>query len=195
MSLRIENVTKKFGDKVILDNFSYSFAEVGLYVITGKSGIGKTTLLRMIAGLDKDYTGTIYGGGSGAVSMSFQEYRLFPHLSAVDNVAIACFDKPDKENYLECMGMLSRLGLSSQDFSLLPSELSGGMKQRVSLARAFIKDKPILLLDEATKELDAHHARAVLEVIGELANTRLVILVTHSEDDLEALSPIANIIL
>ena len=129
------------------------------------------------------------GGGKENVSVSFQEYRLFPSLSALDNVAIACFDKPTKNDYSVCKDMLSRLGFSSNDMKLLPKELSGGMRQRVSLARAFIRNRPILLLDEATKELDGELARLVLNIIKELSETRLVLLITHSESDIEYLNP------
>ena len=189
MSLRLDNVTKSFDGKVILDNFSYDFDSHGIYVVWGKSGIGKTTLLRIISGLDKNYSGIITDGGTKNVSMSFQEYRLFPALSALDNVAVACFDKPAKTDYEKSAIMLSKLGFSSDDMKLKPKELSGGMKQRVSLARAFLLNRPILLLDEATKELDANHARQVLNIIKDLSETRLVILVTHSESDVFYLSP------
>jgi len=195
MSLKINNLTKKFGDRVILENFSYSFDDVGIYAITGASGIGKTTLLRIIAGLDEGFSGTVADGGRERVSVCFQEYRLFPELSALDNVALACFDKPSKENYTECINMLSRLGFSSSDMKLMPRELSGGMRQRVSLARAFIRQRPILLLDEATKELDPAHVKGVLDIIKELSLTRLVLLITHSKSDLTYLSPKAIITL
>ena len=77
--------------------------------------------------------------------------------------------------------MLRRLGFADEDMNLFPSELSGGMKQRVSLARAFLKKSPILLLDEPTKELDAHNASLVNNIINELSRERLVIVVSHDQ--------------
>ena len=186
MSLEIKNLTKRFGKKTIISEFSYHFSEKGLYILRGKSGIGKTTLLRIIAGLDKDYSGEIIEGGIGRVSFAFQEYRLFPQLSALENVMIASKDDSDANKNL-AMDLLSQLGFSFEEMSLLPSELSGGMKQRVSLARTFMKNAPVILLDEPTKELDAILCRQVCEMIKKIAEDKLVILVTHRDDDISLL--------
>ena len=183
MSLEIKNLSKTFGQKTIFSEFSYSFSDKGIYILRGKSGIGKTTLLRIIAGLDKDYIGAVIGGGIGRVSFAFQEYRLFPQLSAFENVMIASNDNSDSDKN-KAHDLLARLGLSPDDMLLLPSELSGGMKQRVSLARAFMKNTPVILLDEPTKELDAALCEQVCEMIKEIAEDKLVILVTHKEEDL-----------
>lgn len=177
MNLELINVSKSFGEKVILDNFSYSFSQKGLYVIAGESGIGKTTLLRMIAGLDKDFAGEISGGGIDNVSFMFQEYRLFPSLSALKNAAISL--KPDEYGKAELL--LKRLGLGTSDLKKKPAHLSGGMKQRVAFARAVLMDAPILILDEPTKELDAESVKLMLEVISEEAQNRLVIAVSHDD--------------
>ena len=186
MSLEIKNLTKRFGKKTIISEFSYHFSEKGLYILRGKSGIGKTTLLRIIAGLDKDYSGEIIEGGIGRISFAFQEYRLFPQLSALENVMIASKDDSDANKNI-AMDLLSQLGFSFEEMSLLPSELSGGMKQRVSLARAFMKNAPVILLDEPTKELDAILCRQVCEMIKKIAEDKLVILVTHRDDDISLL--------
>ena len=186
MSLEIKNLTKRFGKKTIISEFSYHFSEKGLYILRGKSGIGKTTLLRIIAGLDKDYSGEIIEGGIGRVSFAFQEYRLFPQLSALENVMIASKDDSDANKNI-AMDLLSQLGFSFEEMSLLPSELSGGMKQRVSLARTFMKNAPVILLDEPTKELDAILCRQVCEMIKKIAEDKLVILITHRDDDISLL--------
>ena len=186
MSVKIKNLSKSFGKKVIFSDFSYDFGDNGVYILRGESGIGKTTLLRMIAGLDKNFSGEIIGGGTGNVSFAFQEYRLFPELSAIDNVMIASGDNSDADK-IEALSLLSRLGFSAEDTSLLPSELSGGMKQRVSLARALMKKAPVLLLDEPTKELDPALCEKVCEMIKKCAEERTVILVTHKESDAKLL--------
>ena len=187
MSLKIKNLKKSFDEKAIFDGFSFDFTDRGIYALSGESGVGKTTLLRIIAGLDTDYSGEVTGGGKGAVSIAFQEHRLFPQLSAVQNVVFSISDGKDKAVCEKACQILSRLGFSEADIKLLPDALSGGMKQRVSLARAFIKDTPILLLDEPTKELDTHNATVVREMIREASKTRLIILATHSAEDIEAL--------
>ena len=182
MSLTVKNLSKSFGKKTIFSDFSYSFEDNGVYILRGESGIGKTTLLRIIAGLDNNYRGDVIGGGIGRISFAFQDYRLFPELSALENVIIGT-PNDGEEIKKEAVELLSYLGFSSSDMELLPSELSGGMKQRVSLARAFLKKAPLLLLDEPTKELDALLCERVCEVIKKIAEDKLVVLVTHKEED------------
>ena len=186
MSLRIKHLSKSFGKRIIFSDFSYDFDDKGVYILRGESGIGKTTLLRIIAGLDKSYSGEIVGGGIGNVSFAFQEYRLFPELSALDNVMIASVQNDDSDR-LQAISLLAELGFTGDDMSLLPYELSGGMKQRVSLARAFLKKATVLLLDEPTKELDPALCETVCEIVKKIAEERLVILVTHKENDVTLL--------
>ena len=179
MNLKIEDLTKKFGDRTVIDNFSFEFPEKGICIITGASGIGKTTLLRMIAGLDDDYSGKIYNGGIGKVSYMFQEYRLFPGVSALKNViAVTNESEVDETRAAE---LLSNLGFSSEDLKKKPRELSGGMKQRVAFARSVIKESPILILDEPTKELDETSIDAMTKIIEDETRKRLVIIVTHDD--------------
>jgi putative ABC transport system permease protein len=83
---------------------------------------------------------------------------------------------------------LLKARLSKDEINLYPNELSGGMKQRVSLCRAFLREKPILLLDEPTKELDSNNVNRILDIVREIAEKRLVIVVTHSESDIEYLN-------
>lgn len=189
MSLIIKNLTKKFDDKTIIDNLSYEFPDHGVVAITGESGIGKTTLLRIISGLEKNYDGEVLGSGFSNVSFAFQEYRLFSNLSALDNVIFAISDTKNEAVVKKAKEMLLSLGLKESDFDLFPGELSGGMKQRVSLARAFLKDAPLLLLDEPTKELDKENITLLTAVIQKISEDRLVVIVTHSLEDIECLSP------
>ncbi len=185
MSLIISDLKKSFGGKVIFNGFSYSFKDFGAYALTGESGVGKTTLLRMIAGLDTDYSGKISGGGVGKVSFAFQEHRLFPSLSALHNVVLANYDEITEDAISKAKKILLALGIGDEDMHLLPSELSGGMRARISLARAFLKDSEILLLDEPSKELDEANKERVLDLIRRESRRRLVIMVTHSLYDAE----------
>ena len=182
MSVRIENLSKSFGKKTILNDFNYSFADTGIYVIKGESGVGKTTLLRIVAGLDKNYTGRVIMSQPG-VSMCFQEYRLFDSITAIENVTEVSFKNPTQSDVEYVRSLFSRLNLSDEDANLYPSELSGGMKQRVAFIRAVAKQAPVLILDEPTKEVDPENAAIMREIISEESKKRLVIMVTHKTED------------
>lgn len=185
--ITIKNLSKSFGEKVLFRDFSFSFNDTGIYVLSGESGKGKTTLLRMIAGLDTDYDGTIIGGGIAATSICFQEHRLFPTLNALKNIELVSFKQKNDNSKVISRQILSKLGFNDADMLLLPSELSGGMRQRVALARAILRNSPVLLLDEPTKELDMVHAKMVLDAIADEGKKRLVIMVTHKREEIDEL--------
>lgn len=188
MSLKLNNISKKYADRNVINAFSYTFEKKGLYFILGESGIGKTTLLRIIAGLEPEYGGSVENGGISNVSFMFQEYRLFPALNALKNAAISVKDNStDRAEKL-----LLRLGFSESDLKKRPNELSGGMKQRVAFVRSVIKDCPVLILDEPTKELDSDTVRIMHEIIREESERRLVIVVTH--DDVSSTADLAKVI-
>ena len=182
MSIELKSITKSFGEKLLFRDFSYIFNETGLYAITGESGIGKTTLLRIMAGLDTDYSGQIIGILPKDVSICFQEHRLFPSLTALENLTEVSFQKATDEDRENARALLLRLAFSAEDMNLYPLELSGGMRQRVSFARAILRKSRILLLDEPTKELDDATKALMLGVIKEESEKRLVIMVSHDTD-------------
>ena len=190
MSLKLRNVKKSFGDKVIFNGFDYLFPDTGIFALIGDSGVGKTTLLRMIAGLDNKYSGEIIGGGIKNTAFAFQEYRLFPTVTALENAVIANGNLSDEELKSRATSLLSELGFSEKDLSLYPFELSGGMRQRISLVRAFLRNTPILILDEPTKELDETIRKALYKIIKRESEHRLVILVSHQMEDFDELSAI-----
>ncbi len=181
MSLTLKNISKAYDGKSVLCNFSYEFPDTGLFLLVGESGVGKTTLLRLISGLDRSFDGEIVGGGLKNSSFAFQEYRLIPELSARENIAVTLSEKICEDTLSLADKALLELGLSESDTRLYPHEMSGGMKQRVSLARAFMKECPILLLDEPTKELDFENLGLLLDRIEKESRYRLVIAVTHEK--------------
>lgn len=179
--LVLKELSFSYGDENIFENLSLTLESGNSYLISAPSGRGKTTLLRLIASLIKPKSGEIIGGGIGNVAFAFQESRLFPALSALQNAAVSA-PKNEAEK------LLLSLGFSEEDLSKMPHELSGGMKQRVSLTRAFLSDAPILLLDEPFKGLDDGVKEIVCNIIKEKAKAKLVIMVSHDIDDAERLS-------
>lgn len=176
MSVAITKIKKQFADRVVLNDLSYTFSDRGAYALVGNSGSGKTTLLRLLAGLESPDEGTLTVEGS--VAVCFQEYRLLDNLSVLDNLLLVLYKKPTEKERQAALSLLERLSLCSYAHSY-PHELSGGMKQRVSLARAFLSNAPILLLDEPIKELDSTLAGEVISIIREEAERRLVIFTAH----------------
>lgn len=179
MMIKLKNLSKTFGRKVVFENINFEFDDVGLYLIKGESGRGKTTLLRIIAGLDTSYKGEVKKTDKCSVSFMFQEYRLFPNLSALENISVMLNEKPDADQI--AYTALIDLGFNDEETRFYPSQLSGGMKQRVALARALKFDSSLLILDEPTKELDPALKNKVFEIIKAESEKRLVILVTHDE--------------
>jgi len=192
-----ENVTKIFpsprGQVVALKNFSVEVEDGEFVCIVGPSGCGKSTFLRILAGLVPVTSGeyAIHTSpdappGKPLNNVVFQEYAIFPWKVVKENVAFGLQMRgvPKKERYDIAMEWIRRVGL--EDFcECYPHELSGGMKQRVSIARAFANDPEVLLMDEPLAALDAQ-TRAVMQ--GELlriweSDKKTVVYITHSIDE------------
>lgn len=181
----IDDLSISYSGQPVISGFSAQLPGKGFVRIKGPSGCGKTTLLHAIAGL-KEYTGTLDTGLEEGERLAyvFQDDRLLPWYSAADNVAMAvnsASGKPDADE--SAQKWLSRLGLSDA-LDKHPSELSGGMRQRVNIARALAYDARILLLDEPYKGLDPELRAKVSAIFEELSKEILIILVTHDEDGL-----------
>ena len=164
--LELRNINKAFGGKQILTNFSLSIPEKQILAIVGPSGGGKTTLLRMLAGLETIDSGEIYYNGESLaidelekrnlLGFVFQDFQLFPHLSVLDNLTLSpiktmSMDKEVAEK--KARGLLEQLGLAGHA-DAFPFSLSGGQKQRVALARAMMINPEIIGYDEPTSALD-----------------------------------------
>jgi glutamine ABC transporter, ATP-binding protein GlnQ len=203
--LELKNISKKFKDRQILENFNLTVEENKILAIVGPSGGGKTTLLRMLAGLEKIDSGEIiYNGESlpidelekrNLLGFVFQDFQLFPHLTVLENLVLSPIktmnmSKNDAEE--KALTLLNKLGLDKQVNSY-PISLSGGQKQRVALARAMMIDPKIIGYDEPTSALDPELRLEVEKLIlknRELGITQIV--VTH---DLQFAENIADSIL
>ncbi len=162
--IRIENVTKKFGDFVAVENVSLNIGKGELFALLGGSGCGKTTLLRMLAGFETPTSGRIIIDGQDMasvqpfnrpVNMMFQSYALFPHMSVEKNVGYGLkHENMSKEERKDRVVELLELVQLGQFAGRKPHQLSGGQRQRVALARALAKSPKVLLLDEPLGALD-----------------------------------------
>ena len=183
--ITIENICKQYGDQRVLVDFSLTLQDGEKIAIMGESGRGKTTLLRIIAGLETVDSGVIGGFSKEDIAYVFQEPRLFDSLSVIKNLTIVSKkSRRDAEKHAE--ELLRSVGLEKAAFKY-PNELSGGMKQRLALARAFMVDRPILLLDEPFSALDKDTREAMIAFVKERAQNKTVILVTHNSNDASAL--------
>jgi len=203
--IKIKNITKSFGEKIVLDDINFSIKRGAFTVLLGPSGCGKTTLLRIISGLEEPTSGEVIINNKIVnklepskrdISMVFQSYALFPHLNIKENIIFGLkvrkVKKDEIENKLYKVAKL--LGLD-QLLDKKPAQLSGGQKQRVALARSFVSNHPICLMDEPLSNLDAKLRQEMRIEIKELQK-RLeltVLYVTH--DQTEAMSMADKIIL
>jgi len=199
-SVRFDGVVKKFGDVTALKKLDLQIDPGKLVTLLGPSGCGKTTTLRLIAGLEMATSGSIHIGGEDVthltatyrkVSMVFQSYALFPHMTVRQNVAYGLTVKsmPKAEAAQKAEHGLELVGLAGFG-DRLPSELSGGQQQRVAVARAIVLEPEVLLLDEPLSNLDAKLRRHVREEIRQIQQ-RLgltAVYVTHDQEEAMAVS-------
>lgn len=177
----LKNISVNFEEKTVLENFSATFEDGKKYAIMGQSGIGKTTILNVISGLVKTHGGTVKNTSGNKISYIFQEPRLFDWMDVTENVSIVS-PLPKKQAEEKAKEILTALGLGDS-LDSLPKELSGGMKQRVSIARAIVYEPDVLLLDEPFKALDEEMKRSVAEYLFSLMDGKTVIMVTHDATD------------
>lgn len=203
--LELKNISKRFGEKQIISDLNLRVPEKQILAIVGPSGGGKTTLLRMLAGLETIDSGDIIYNGEelpldelekrNLLGFVFQDFQLFPHLTVLENLTLSPiktknFTKEDAEK--KAISLLTRLGLAEY-VNAYPYSLSGGQKQRVALARAMMIDPEIIGYDEPTSALDPELRLEVEKLIlqnRELGMTQIV--VTH---DLQFAENIADTIL
>ncbi len=180
-AIALNGISKSFGSLTVFSDLTADFPAASITVILGPSGCGKTTLLNILAGMDSDYGGTVAGGGAGSVSYLFQEPRLLPWKTVEGNLSFVLEGKMDQK---ETRGVIDHhleiVGLSSF-MKYYPHQLSGGMKQRVSIARAFSYPARIILMDEPFQALDLGTKLSLVTSFVKLwrQEPRTVVFVTH----------------
>ena len=181
--LELRDIKVVFGEKTVLKNCSLSVPPGAHVALMGPSGCGKTTLLRVALGLQSPDSGTVENRFSRPAAV-FQEPRLLPWRSAWENVNLVLSDGPDTEP--EARAWLDKVELGDSA-ELFPAELSGGMQQRLSLARALAYEPDLLILDEPFKGLDEDLRRRMLKLIVQEMPDCAILLATHSEEEAESL--------
>ena len=203
-TVNIQNVTKAFGDNVVLREFNATFRDGEFITLLGPSGCGKTTMLRIIAGFEKPTRGEVYIDGtlvSGGktfvppekrgIGMVFQSYAVWPHMNVFDNVAypltIRHVSRAEIKTSVERVLGIVHLSQYAERF---PNQLSGGQQQRVALARALVAEPKLLLLDEPLSNLDAKLRESMRFEIKEIQRKLgiTVVYVTHDQTEAMAMS-------
>ena len=183
----------------VLDKVSYNFNIGTMYSIFGPSGVGKTTCLTLLAGLEKPDEGEILLDGvniqniggrklrQNDVALVFQDYQLFGYMTSLENVMVAAkisLPETSKDELLKmCKEKLLMVGLDEKQIFRKVTELSGGQQQRVAIARALVTNARYILADEPTGNLDKENRRKIVELLQQIAHeqNRCVIVVTHSD--------------
>ena len=188
MHYRLEGITRRHGDLVVMEGLNLEIEGDGMLVILGPSGCGKTSLLRIIAGLDEGFVGSRTGFEDCRFSFAFQEPRLLPWSTVLDNVlfALSSTGMGRDEAVARTRRLLRLAGLEAEE-GQRPFELSGGMRQRVSLVRAFAFPSNFILLDEAFQSVDIRLRQDLMRLFVDLREieSKSALLVTH--DPAEAL--------
>ncbi|MCX7977554.1 MAG: ABC transporter ATP-binding protein [Bdellovibrionaceae bacterium] len=195
MSLKLDRISKTFGDRLILNEITLEVQNGEFLVLLGPSGCGKSTLLRIIAGLEEQDQGVIYFDDREIsslppqkrnVSMVFQSYALYPHMTVRENLSFALRQKRlSKEKIASQVEEIAALIQLTPFLDRTPKELSGGQRQRVALGRALIRKSPLILFDEPLSNLDANLRNQmrieIKRLHSKLKNT--VIYVTHDQTE------------
>ena len=174
--IKLDNISFKYDNQLVVSELSYEFSENTSSAITGASGSGKTTLLYLLSGLLKPQSGKVINDKKTAVI--FQEDRLFPWLSVLENITVA---GASADRATELLKKLFPFEDVSEKY---PNELSGGMKQRVSIARALSIYPELLIMDEPFKGLDAETRKITADTVFEEMHDKTCILITHDSIDI-----------
>lgn len=180
--ITLRGVTRRFGDQVVLDWLDLDIAEGSTTALMGPNASGKTTLARLLLGLDAPDAGTITGMDGRHVAAAFQEDRLCEQLSAVANVRLVL---PRATPAADVAAELSRVGLDAESLGKPARDLSGGQRRAVAIVRALMADADLVVLDEPFKGLDTAAKALVMSLVRERCAGRTVLLITHDRAEAE----------
>lgn len=183
--IKISNLYKRYDNKVIFKDFSLTLDDEKINCILGESGIGKSTLLNILAGIENYEEGNIEGDSLESISYVFQDDKLVPYLTVKRNLELFLYNYYDKEYGLREMDKVLKMLNILEVKNKYPRELSGGIKQRVNIARALLKPSKLILLDEPFKSLDYKTKYCIIKEMKKILEqqNRMVIFVTHDVDE------------
>ena len=194
--IELKNISKTFNDKVVFKNISFKLKKGEVVSIIGKSGMGKSTLLKCINKLENIDSGEIFYEGENIerydlsdlrqkIGIVFQDYNLFDHLTVLENLTIGLIKikkySLEKSNKM-AIDILKKVNLIDKKDNY-PDELSGGQRQRASIARTLLMKPNIIMLDEPTSALDEESKSTVLDLINELVNEDMTLIIVSHETD------------
>lgn len=199
-SIEVKNISKIFDNKLVLNNLNFNVSDGELLSILGKSGCGKTTLLKILIGIEKPSSGSIlknnknitkYDISKRGMGIVFQNYALFPNMTVLENVSYALNNKlkDKKKANKQAMDIISMVNLD-EHINKYPNELSGGQMQRVAIARTLALKPDVILFDEALSALDAENKIILRNKIREL-NKKFnitMIFITHDQEEAFSIS-------
>ena len=199
-SIEVKNISKIFDNKLVLNDLNFKFNDGELLSILGKSGCGKTTLLKILIGIERPSSGSIlknnknitnYDISKRDMGIVFQNYALFPNMTVLENVSYALKNKLKNKNEAikQAMDIISMVNLE-EHVNKYPNELSGGQMQRVAIARTLALKPDVILFDEALSALDAENKIILRNKIREL-NKKFnitMIFITHDQEEAFSIS-------
>lgn len=198
--LHAENIGKKYGNKIVLENIYFDVRKGEFLSILGSSGCGKTTLLRILVGIESPSYGSIYKFGEDItnktpyernIGIVFQNYALFPNMNVFDNIAYALKSRKIEKNEINkrVCNIIETMGLSDHIYKK-PRQLSGGQQQRVAIARTLVLNPDIILFDEPMSALDANIKIALRKELKKIQRDSgiTMIYVTHDQEEAFSLS-------
>jgi putative hydroxymethylpyrimidine transport system ATP-binding protein len=186
-SLHVEDLALHYGGQIIFENLTFEIPAGQCTALLGPSGVGKTSLLRIIAGLEAPLAGAVRASDgmplAGRIAYMAQQDFLLPWLNVLGNVMVGARLRGETVDSVRAKNLLERVGLAERA-QALPGELSGGMRQRVALARTLYEQRPVVLMDEPFSALDTITRTKVQNLAAELLSGCTTLLITH--DPLEA---------
>ena len=176
-----KDISKSYGNKIVLKNFNIDIREGQTTFVLGKSGSGKTTFSKIVLGLEKIDAGEISGLDGKKISVVFQEDRLMENMTIGSNFKMTVDSHINRKQIVEKMG---KIGLF-QPLETKISELSGGMKRRISILRAFLIEFDLIVMDEPFRGLDEETKEKVMNFVIQNIKGKTAIIITHNKDEVE----------